>query len=208
MLLSMSDNVDAHSDHGPRIGNSFKEQPARHFGWSNMFVEPGEDPRTDGGFDGERAVLTGYLRDQRLTLELKCSGLDDAALASRSVEPSNLSLLGLVRHMAGVEQKWFRQVMAGQDVARHYRSDGDPDGDFDGAVPDPGVVAEAWATWRAEVAFAERFTAEAPDLDVTGTNGQEAIRLREVLVHMIEEYARHNGHADFLRERIDGRVGQ
>ncbi|MDX3763939.1 DinB family protein [Streptomyces sp. AK02-04a] len=173
-----------------------------------MFVDPGEDPRTDGGFEGERAVLTGYLRDQRLTLELKCSGLDAAALARRSVEPSNLSLLGLVRHMVGVEQKWFRQVLAGQAAPRHYRSDGDPDGDFNGAVPDPEVVAEAWTTWRAEVAFAERFTAEAPDLSVTGTVGQEPMQLREVLVHVIEEYARHNGHADFLRERIDGRVGQ
>jgi hypothetical protein len=98
--------------------------------------------------------------------------------------------------------------MAGQDVPRHYRSDGDPDGDFNGAVPDPEVVAEAWATWRAEAAFAERFTAEASDLSVTGMSGQEPMQLREVLVHMIEEYARHNGHADFLRERIDGRVGQ
>ena len=72
-------------------------------------------------------------------------------------------------------------------------------------MPDPEVVAEAWAAWRAEVAFAERFVAEAPDLDLTGPEGEV---LREVLVHMIEEYARHNGHADFLRERIDGRVGQ
>lgn len=70
-----------------------------------MFANPDEDPRADGGFEGERAILAGYLRDQRLTLELKCSGLDSAALARRSVEPSNLSLLGLVRHMAGVEQK-------------------------------------------------------------------------------------------------------
>ncbi|MEU9376786.1 DinB family protein [Streptomyces sp. NPDC048255] len=173
-----------------------------------MFLSPDEDPRTDGGFEGERAILAGYLRDQRLTLELKCSGLDAAALARRSVEPSNLSLLGLVRHMAGVEQKWFRQVMAGQDAPRHYRSDEDPHGDFNDAVPDPEVVAEAWATWRAEVAFAERFVDEAPDLSVTGTTGQKPMQLREVLVHMIEEYARHNGHADFLRERIDGRVGQ
>jgi len=80
-----------------------------------------------------------------------------------------------------------------------------PDGDFNGAVPDPEVVAEAWNTWRAEVEFADRFVAEAPDLEVVGKEGDV---LREVLVHMIEEYARHNGHADFLRERIDGRVGQ
>jgi hypothetical protein len=140
-----------------------------------------------------------------LTLEMKCSGLDATDLARRSVPPSNLSLLGLVRHMAGVEQGWFRLRMAGQDVPRLFRSDDDPDADFNGAVPDPEVVAEAWDTWRAQVAFAEQYVAEAPDLDVVGKRGDV---LREVLVHMIEEYARHNGHADFLRERIDGSVGQ
>ncbi|MFJ6482180.1 MULTISPECIES: DinB family protein [unclassified Streptomyces] len=175
-----------------------------------MFVRPDEDTRTDGGFQGERAVLAGYLRDQRLTLELKCAGLDAEALARRSVEPSNLSLLGLVRHLAGVEQYWFRQVMAGQEIRRHYRTEEDRTGDFTGAVADPEVVADAWATWRAEVAFAEQLVAEAADLGVTGDSrhGDEPMELREVLVHMIEEYARHNGHADFLRERIDGRVGQ
>jgi hypothetical protein len=180
-----------------------------------MFLHPDEDPREAGeDVAGERGILVRYLRDQRMTLELKCSGLDAAAMARRSVEPSNLSLLGLVRHLAGVEQYWFRQVMAGQETARHYRPDTDPDGDFDNAVPDPAVVADAWQTWRAEVAFAERLVAEAPSLDVTGDYdyGQPyepgSISLREVLVHMIEEYARHNGHADFLRERIDGRIGQ
>jgi hypothetical protein len=170
-----------------------------------MFVPLDEDPRTDGGFRGERATLVGFLRDQRLTLELKCSGLDSADLARRSVPPSNLSLLGLVRHMAGVEQSWFRLRMAGQDAPRLFRSEADRDADFNGAVPYPEVVAEAWSVWRAEVAFAEQYVAEAPDLDVVGKDGHV---LREVVVHMIEEYARHNGHADFLRERIDGRVGQ
>ncbi len=180
-----------------------------------MFAHPDDDPREEGeDVPGERPILVRYLRDQRLTLEMKCSGLDADAMARRSVEPSNLSLLGLVRHLAGVEQYWFRQVMAGQEAPRHYRPDSDPDGDFDRAVPDPLVVAEAWETWWAEVAFAERFVAEAPDLDITGNYdyGEPyepgVIELREVLVHMIEEYARHNGHADFLRERIDGRVGQ
>ncbi|MFG2617737.1 DinB family protein [Streptomyces sp. NPDC048507] len=174
-----------------------------------MFVHPEEDARSDGGFSGERKVLAGYLRDQRLTLELKCGGLDAGAMARRSVPPSDLSLLGLVRHLAGVEQKWFRGVMAGEDVRRHYRSEREPDGEFAGAVADPAVVAQAWATWRAEVAFAERLVAGAPDLGVTGeVAGGGRMELREVLVHMIEEYARHNGHADLLRERIDGRVGQ
>ncbi|MEV7345759.1 DinB family protein [Streptomyces sp. NPDC093544] len=173
-----------------------------------MFVHPDDDPRSDGGFVGERDTLVGYLRDQRLTLEMKCAGLDAEAMARRSVEPSNLSLLGLVRHLAGVEQLWFRRVMAGQEAPRHYRTDDDPNGDFNGAVGDPEVVAEAWGTWRSEVAFAERFVAGAPNLDISGMNGDEPIELRSVLVHMIEEYAQHNGHADFLRERIDGRVGQ
>jgi len=161
-----------------------------------------------GELIGERATLVSYLRYQRRTLELKCSGLDAAALARRSVEPSNLSLLGLVRHLAGVEQHWFRQVMAGQQVTRHYRSDADRDADFNGAAPDPHMVEQAWDTWREEVAFAERLVADAPDIAVRARHDDGTIALREVLVHMIEEYARHNGHADLLRERIDGRVGQ
>jgi uncharacterized damage-inducible protein DinB len=175
-----------------------------------MFVDAEHDPREDGPSLGdERATLVEFLRCQRLTLELKCSGLDAADLARRSVEPSTMSLLGLVRHMAEVERQWFRQSMAGLDVPPLYRSGTDPDGDFDGAVADPEVVAEAWETWRAECAFTDRFVAEASDLGVTCHYlNQEEVSLREVLVHMVEEYARHNGHADLLRERIDGRVGQ
>lgn len=183
-------------------------QPERSFGWWDMFVHPDEDPRSDDEFVGERATLVGYLRDHRLTFEMKCAGLDADDMARRSVEPSNLSLLGLLRHHARVEQAWFRRVMAGEDVPPHYRTEEDPNADFTGAVPDPAVVAEAWDTWRAEVAFAERFVEKAADLDLAGGNDEEPVTLRVVLVHMISEYARHNGHADFLRERIDGRVGQ
>ena len=151
-------------------------------------------------------------RAYRQTLELKCAGLDAKALACRSVPPSDLSLLGLVRHLADVERYWFRQVLAGEDVAAIFRTDDDRDATFSGALPERAVVAEAWAAWRDEMAFAERFVDEAPDLEVTGTlgrGGQDgSVSLREVLVHMIEEYARHCGHADFLRERIDGRIGQ
>lgn len=176
---------------------------------ADMFIDPENDPRENGSTLGdERATLVEYLRWQRQTLELKCAGLDAAALARRSVEPSTLSLLGLVRHMADVERGWFREVMAGQDAPRHFSSEADPDGDFDGAVPDPEVVAEAWDVWRAEMAFTDRFVADAPDFEVTGESRQGPVSLREVLVHMVEEYARHNGHADLLRERIDGRVGQ
>ncbi|MEU3980713.1 DinB family protein [Streptomyces sp. NPDC026672] len=183
-------------------------EPERRFGWSTMFVGPEDDPRGDGGYRGERDTLVGYLRDQRLTLELKCSGLDADAMARRSVPPSDLSLLGLVRHLAGVEQYWFGHVMAGIEGPRPFRDADHPDGDFEFAVPDPAVVEEAWRTWREHVAFGERVVAGAPGLDVVGPGRKEPITLREVLVHMIEEYARHNGHADFLRERIDGRVGE
>jgi uncharacterized damage-inducible protein DinB len=180
----------------------------RTFGWQDMWLPPEEDPRTDGGLAGERATLIEYLRNYRLTLELKCAGLDAAGLACRSVPPSNLSLLGLVRHMADVEYNWFRRVLAGQDTGWRFRTDDDPEAAFTGAVADPQLVDAAWAAWREEVRFAEKFAEDAPDLEVTGTYTGGVVSLREVLVHMIEEYARHMGHADLLRERIDGRVGQ
>jgi uncharacterized damage-inducible protein DinB len=176
---------------------------------AEMFVAPADDPREKGPSLGdERTTLVEYLRRQRETLKLKCSGLDADELARRSVEPSTLSLLGLIRHLAEVERGWFRNGFAEQDAPLLFRSAAEPDGDFDGAVPDPEVVAQAWAAWEAEVAFADRFVAQAPDLDVIGTKPWGGpISLRELLVHMVEEYARHNGHADLLRERIDGRIG-
>ena len=175
-----------------------------------MFVDPDKDVRTEPPFVGdERTLLTGFLRWQRETLELKCSGLDAEQLARRAVEPSTMSLLGLVRHMAEVERSWFQRTLAGRDAPAYYYSDDDPDGDFDGAVGEDAVVEEAWATWRAEVDFADRFVSEAADLDVTGqTRRDTTVSLRWVLIHMIEEYARHLGHADLLRERIDGALGQ
>ncbi|MEU7242282.1 DinB family protein [Streptomyces sparsogenes] len=175
---------------------------------AELFVPEDQDRRFDAPTTGdERGILTGVLAAQRSTLELKCAGLE-GELARRSVEPSTLSLLGLVRHLADVERRWFRRVLAGQDVPLIFSSDDEPDRDFDGAVSDPAAVAEAWEVWRAEVAFAERFVAEAPDLDLTGDDGwRGAVSLRWVLIHMIEEYARHNGHADLLRERIDGAIG-
>jgi hypothetical protein len=107
--------------------------------------------------------------------------------------------------MAEVERGWFRRELAGQDAPHLYRTDGDRDGEWTGAVADPAVVDDAWRAWRAEVAFAEEFVDASPDLGVRGVTG---IPLRDILIHMIEEYARHCGHADLLRERIDGRVGQ
>ena len=171
-----------------------------------MFTADGkpsdDDPRENGPRLGdERVTLVESLRCARLTLEMKCSGLDAEAMARRSVEPSTMSLLGLVRHLAEGERATFRVLMAGQDVPRLFCSDTDRDGDFDGAVPDPRVVAEAWDAWRAEVDFAERFVAEAPSLDITGDDplnqhgsGGGPMSLREALVGLIWAYGRRMGH--------------
>ena len=155
----------------------------------------------------ERSALTHFLGLQRRYLAGKCDGLDAEQLARRSVEPSELSLLGLLRHMAEVERNWFRNVMAGGAVARYYGSDDHTDGDFHDAAPDPHQVDAAWRTFWQEIEFAERFVAEAPHLEITGVERwRGAMSLRWVLIHMIEEYAQHNGHADLLRQRIDGQV--
>ncbi|MDM7829916.1 DinB family protein [Cellulomonas edaphi] len=183
---------------------------------ADMFLDLADDPReTAPALGDERATLVESLRCQRLTLELKCAGLDAQAMARRSVQPSTMSLLGLVRHLAEMERESFRVLMAGHNVPQLYCSPENPDADFDGAVADPRVVAQAWEAWRAEVEFATSFVAAAPSLEITaddslnkhGSGGGD-ISLRELLVGTIEEYARHMGHADLLRERIDGRIGQ
>ena len=178
----------------------------------DMWVDPDQDPRENDSGDqapDERSTLVDYLRAYRLTMEMKCADLDAEQLARRSVPPSTMSLLGLIRHMAEVERFWFRTVMGGEDAGRIYPRDDDADADWNGATGDPAAVAQAWAAWREEVAVAERVVEGTQDLSTTGTMPRGATpQLREILVHMIEEYARHCGHADLLRERIDGRVGQ
>jgi uncharacterized damage-inducible protein DinB len=178
---------------------------------ADKWLDPAQDPRFQSGaeLDGERSTLVEYLRSYRMTMEMKCADLDPDQLARRSVPPSTMSLLGLIRHMADVERNWFRRVMAHTDASPLYWSKDVPDAEWLGAVADPAVVAEAWQAWRDEVAFAEEFVANSADFGIRGTmRDGDTIALREVLVHMIEEYARHCGHADLLRERIDGRVGQ
>jgi uncharacterized damage-inducible protein DinB len=179
---------------------------------SNMWMDMAEDPRFAAGNpppEGERQTLLEYLQAYRLIMEMKCADLTPEQLAQRSVPPSTMSLLGLVRHMADVERNWFRRVMAGADAPPIYWVQDVADADWAGAVADQVVVDDAWRAWREEVAFADEFVAGSPDLGVKGTmrDGTQ-VALRDILVHMIEEYARHSGHADLLRERIDGRVGQ
>ncbi len=173
-----------------------------------MFVREEHDPRFDAPTTGdERTMLLEFLRAQRATLVLKCADVD-AELSRRSVEPSTLSLLGLVRHLADMERRWFRRVMAGQDAPALFSSEANPDDDFDGATADPAAATHAWEVWRSEVAFADQLVTDATDLDIVGRDSwRGTVSLRWVLVHMVEEYARHNGHADLLRERIDGAIG-
>jgi uncharacterized damage-inducible protein DinB len=177
---------------------------------ADMFMEPDADPRNDPSpVADERTTLVEFLRWQRETLDLKCAGLTPEQLARQAVACSTLSLLGLVRHMADVERHWFRRIMNAENAPPHFRTPEDPDAAFNGAVPDPACVAEAWAAWRGEIANSERFVAAAPNLEITGNESWRGpMSLRWVLVHMIEEHARHNGHADLLRQKLDGRVGQ
>ena len=164
-----------------------------------MWVDPDDDPRDTGRvLTDERSTLLEYLAAYRLTFEMKCADLSDEQLARRSVPPSTMSLLGLVRHLAEVEHYWFRDVVAGEPAT----AGGDDHEDaFEGAVGDAAVVEAAWRRWHAEVAAAEAIVAGVDDLGTPGRpHDGRAIHVREVLVHVIEEYARHCGHADLLRE--------
>ncbi|POX47629.1 Mini-circle protein [Streptomyces sp. Ru71] len=157
----------------------------------------------------ERTMLEGWLDYHRLTLAAKCEGLTDAQLRTAAVEPSELSLMGLVRHMAEVERIWFRKVLADDGAGPIWFSDEDPDGEFH--LTEADTWQEAHTTWRSEIDAARR-NAEGFALDdlskgVTRHGGGRPVSLRWIYTHMIEEYARHNGHADLIRERIDGATG-
>ncbi len=152
-------------------------------------------------------MLDSWLEFHRATLLYKCEGLTEAQLKTRSVPPSSLSLLGLVRHMTEVERGWFRRVLVGEDVKPLYYSEDNEDGDFDDV--DTADMAGDMGRFREEVDHCRRVAAEHPDLDTIAKRARRGrqVSLRWIYVHMIEEYARHNGHADFLRERIDGATG-
>jgi uncharacterized damage-inducible protein DinB len=152
----------------------------------------------------ERQMLDAWLDYHRETLPWKCDGLTDEQLKTCSTPPSNLSLLGLVRHMAEVERGWFRDF-AGDDTTALYCTEDEPDADFD-AIETADAAADL-ATLRAEVAACRALIA-GHDLDESRTDSRgRTISLRWIYVHLIEEYARHNGHADLLRESIDGATG-
>ncbi|MFH8979679.1 DinB family protein [Streptomyces varsoviensis] len=157
---------------------------------------------------GEKAMLESWLEFQRETLAVKCAGLDDRQVRLAAVEPSAMTLLGLVQHMTVVERKWFQEVLAGREVSYDEAI-----GDGFTLVAERGIEA-ALADWRAEVQRSREAAAEGSLDDSGALNeqfakiiGESSVSLRWILVHMIEEYARHNGHADLIRERIDGVTG-
>jgi len=169
----------------------------------DMTIERAEPPLTAN----ERDMLDGWLDYHRATLAWKCEGLSDDQLRERAVPPSSLSLVGLVRHMAEVERAWFRRRVGGADLPWVYCTEARPDADFDDVAD--ADVAEAFATWRQECERARAAEAAVPSLDDTfeAKDKGSTYSLRWIVSHMVEEYARHNGHADLLRERIDGARG-
>ncbi|QWB26976.1 MULTISPECIES: DinB family protein [Streptomyces] len=163
------------------------------------------EPATDAA---ERTMLEGWLDYHRNTLAWKCEGLSDEQLRTASVEPSELSLMGLVRHMAEVERGWFRKVLTNEDAPPIYYSDEDQDGEFH--LTESDTYQEAFATWQAEIETARRNAARFALDDLSEGKHRrtgEQFNLRWIYTHMIEEYARHNGHADLIRERLDGSTG-
>ena len=172
----------------------------------NDVVEDLEDERRvdPDWIQDERPMLESWLDFHRVTLLLKCEGLDDAGRKARPVPTSKLSLHGLVRHMAEVERNWFRRVL---------QQDGAPPIWYDPAIEDSELIPLDDADWDADLAAwqaeceSSRASAASKGLDDIGVRRGVSLSLRWIYLHMIEEYARHNGHADLIRELVDGRVG-
>ena len=167
--------------------------------WSAPEVPLPDFPLTDP----ERPLLEGFLAWHRAYLLHKCAGLTGEQLAECSVPPSNLSLLGIVRHMAKVERRWFRERIAGQELEPMYDPALGVDADFEDVRA--AAAETAYARFVEECRLADEALAAASYDDVIDTARQGPMSVRAVVVHMVEEYAQHNGHADLIRERVDGR---
>jgi hypothetical protein len=171
--------------------------------WTAPDVERSEDYPARRN-ESEREMLQDWLDWHRATLRRKCAGLDATQLATRGVPPSNLSLLGLVRHMSDTERGWVRQTFRGEQIPDlYYRSDA-PDADF--AEADPAAAEKDYELYRSECRAVDA-ALDGASLDDTFTFREKAISVRWMWQHLVEEYARHNGHADLLREAIDGSAG-
>jgi hypothetical protein len=155
----------------------------------------------------EREVLEGFLDYLRVVLVRKTEGITDVEARRAACPPSDLTILGLIRHMTEVERIWFRATLGDGDAPPVYYGDAHPDGDRDGDfhAPADATLADAVARWRQEVETSQRILAGVADLAHEG-HDRERRNVRWILVHMVEEYARHCGHADLLRQAVDGVV--
>ncbi|MEU9482884.1 DinB family protein [Streptomyces decoyicus] len=169
------------------------------------WIAPSVERRELPTVAGEREMLQGWLDFHRDTLLAKCAGLTPDQLVEASAPPSALTLLGLVRHMAYVERIWFRTRFLGQRIGGLYCTDDNPDADFHDA--DPAGAERDVAVFRAEIEACDKAVADRGLDETFSPRPGRTLSLRWIYVHMIEEYARHNGHADLLRERIDGVTG-
>lgn len=175
---------------------------------ATVVVRDRPDTRTDAPMlGGEREVLEHWLDLYRETVFLKIAGLTGDQLAVRAVPPSSLSLIGVVRHLAYVEAYWLRTVLHGEEAPSHWCTPDNPDGDFDGASAD--TAAESVEVYERELVTTRERQADWSDLDtpVVGRRHGQQVNLRWILTHLLEEYARHLGHMDLLREAVDGRTG-
>jgi uncharacterized damage-inducible protein DinB len=205
---------DVITDERPQAKSALVHRLLRLRGWAaaafgardNRWVRTIERPLPPLNAD-ERTTLESWLEFHRATLAMKCEGLDDEQAAAASVPPSGFTLTGLVQHMAEVERNWFRRVLAGEQAPPIYDPQADPNGPDGGfELAQGATLGDALATWRAEIDRAREQCA-ARTLGDTGRFADQDVSLRWIYVHMIEEYARHNGHADLVRERIDGTTG-
>ena len=171
--------------------------------WTAPTIER-RDPPANGD---ERALLDGFLEFHRETLLWKCSGLTGEQLASRPLPTSTMSLLGIVRHLTDVERHWFREVVAREDVRFLYWGNPDRDSDFDDLRAEDAEQDFLAFMEELEHSRAIQRTAEL-EAAVGDPADAEQHSYRWVMVHMIEEYARHNGHADLFRQAIDGETGE
>jgi uncharacterized damage-inducible protein DinB len=197
------------SDDGyaPGMSDTTDHAATEESGQGQGWVAPPVDRREPARQSGERQALEEWLDFQRDTLLWKCSGLTADQLKERAVAPSRLSLLGLVRHMTEVERWWFRMHAGQQDLEFPYdpKSEG---ADFEDL--DEADAAANLAAYRDEIDAAKAEVADRSLEDVVPSRGDHPERTRDIrwiYLHMIEEYARHNGHADLVRERIDGQTG-
>lgn len=167
--------------------------------------------RTDPPIHGdERETLLAFLNYHRDTFRLKCEGLTPDQMLARATPPSTLSLLGILRHLADVEQGWFNHHFEGNPAQYYHDYSQDDDAEFNVFEADEASVAQAWADYDTQIALSDAVIAAHDLAEIaagTRKNGEQ-MSLRWILVHLIEEYARHNGHTDLLREAIDGSTGE